>query len=1620
MASVRNNPFFILTLSIFAMSFTLSLNSFAYRTNVPDLNVLENVTVGTVVLENIRSYLGLPSASIVKLGPGSVNQFFRLDSATGQLVSTNPVDLESPVMCQTEKSCCRREINEISNHQLINLASSIALKTAVPSKLAPISSDPLLSSNHIFTGEVQCKLMAFILAKTSADTQLSPITRIFVNIVDLNDNAPVFSSPTVNMNGPMIGNVHKPFHLSFLEGPGGLNKRQDLPTATDADFSFANRVKRYWLEWSLPVSGRTSEPQDRERLGSKLKSFVSVDEPNGLNWAILGPFRLIYLESGRTIALELDSELDREQQKEYRLHLVAEDGGGLRGVIALEIEVIDVNEFPPVFTNGRGVENNLQTGHSPGRIYRKHYTVKESLPIGNEVGRVEAFDEDRPPFGQITYRLGPGSPQTEILKTFSLHPTTGVLTLASELDYEKIKEYRLTIIAEDGGGVDSIQNQLRDSHQNKLTPVSLSSSAIVEVTVTDVNDNAPIIRFEKDDQDVNSSSEHTLIRKYQEVRIKEDVTEGSPIIFFSALDRDMGENGRVTCALGNGTDKFQMRELNGLFDIETLERFDRESVDRYYVRVTCQDHGNPPLQTDRVLVVHVEDVNDLPPSFPIPLYQFHVAENSPSGTRLKPINANYPEALFATDPDLNSTLTYTLEPSKPNHVSGKSTQPLSDLSGSIDHQLFRIDPVSGIITTQGELDREERSRLSFQVCANDGKHSACTDVVVLLDDVNDNRPRFDQDTYVIRVEENQLPHKPLISFKVSDEDSGNTGFYFDFIEDDFKDLPPLRQSSGGNNTELAVQQQTPQPGSLRYHFALRENTLYLRRPLDREVKSNYHFFVEITDVQEQPKVLGSDAGRLGREKYGNLSSRAEIFVDVGDANDNAPVFIFPNSTGPAGNRLSISCHETMGSSVGRLQATDADLGQNASIVFSLIHTPEVDQLFYLDSQSGELFVNTGQLTERCGESTIMVVSADDQGPPESKRSRPSPVERLLIKIEDKPTFAQMIAVEKKQQWHSLVDGADGRATRTSDDNGFVYANLSAKTVLSVVLGGSTVFLICLLILWMILLLYNRSKRRKRLLRVQQMSMSNQRPMISSPRLVTASSTPEKIQFGTMKTESSQCNTLPKCSNYSGGLNELTQSTEKPELVTFHQSPIPITLDYHRCIGSGELIDEHWKPPDRIYGSCRVRLATTNSTTLPRLSPTPSLPNERRSDYSTSGWGAVDCDNYQTCLLDHSKPAKTTLAGAARGKSNFKGKTVFREQESGCPGLTRRRNRKSESTFGRFFPKWILNNIAPQLSTSGVPEGCTSYTPTNIPCILMEGPSEQRNPQNLVDSDFASSRRLPPRPSIKKSKARTGKSTAICEPSSYNSFVDRMSADVEQQGTNLNNQHRPEQYSSKTYHRTSYPFLTPPPIRRDLKKRGICKMKLSGSPLKMLNKNCLQVPRDTENYDTLLGRRVRPCSSIPVLAYSHLDSCPLSGTPAPCFTEHHPIPSAYGQECGDRSTNSPNSLVPDPNYYRCWSKCDPNGTHDSSVHSMGDLLSEDDRIADRVHNCPQCQLMDEHLLHQGCHDENCSILRNLNGGVDHSSLSTNIPNTGDSDFYPLSGNQRQGSYMTVQDMLNSCV
>jgi len=152
----------------------------------------------------------------------------------------------------------------------------------------------------------------------------------------------------------------------------------------------------------------------------------------------------------------------------HTLLVGATDGGSppRRTTLTVLVHVLDVNDNAPVF---------LFPADAPPGTNSYNTSVSEAVVTGQEFFVVVAVDRDSGANGMVAYSMGSeGEGDTgEVAAMFAVDAVTGVLSTRAPLDRETTAEYRLLVVASDGG-----------------LP-ALSAVVIVTIRITDVNDNRP-------------------------------------------------------------------------------------------------------------------------------------------------------------------------------------------------------------------------------------------------------------------------------------------------------------------------------------------------------------------------------------------------------------------------------------------------------------------------------------------------------------------------------------------------------------------------------------------------------------------------------------------------------------------------------------------------------------------------------------------------------------------------------------------------------------------------------------------------------------------------------------------------------------------------------------------------------------------------------------------------------------------------------------------------------------------------------------------------------------------------------------------------------------------------
>ncbi|XP_026956312.1 protocadherin alpha-6-like, partial [Sagmatias obliquidens] len=168
------------------------------------------------------------------------------------------------------------------------------------------------------------------------------------------------------------------------------------------------------------------------------------------------------------------------------------------------------------------------------------------------------------------------------------------------------------------------------------------------------------------------------------------------------------------------------------------------------------DQGKPELTATVQLLVTVLDVNDNAPSFGQSEYEAKIFENSDNGTIVMRLNAS------DRDEGANGEFSYSFSSLVPSMVSNQ----------------FRIDPNTGEIVIQGNLDFENINLYKIRIDATDKGHPPmtghCTILVKVLDK-NDNVPQIALTSLSLPVREDAHFGTVIALISVSDLDSGANG-----------------------------------------------------------------------------------------------------------------------------------------------------------------------------------------------------------------------------------------------------------------------------------------------------------------------------------------------------------------------------------------------------------------------------------------------------------------------------------------------------------------------------------------------------------------------------------------------------------------------------------------------------------------------------------------------------------------------------------------------------------------------------------------------------------------------------------------------------------------------------
>lgn len=295
------------------------------------------------------------------------------------------------------------------------------------------------------------------------------------------------------------------------------------------------------------------------------------------------------------------------------------------------------------------------------------------------------------------------------------------------------------------------------------------------------------------------------------------------------------------------------------------------------------------------IVIKINDVNDNSPEFPSARNYFKIKENIPLDSVIQTFQATDLDTVFGK-------ITYSI---------GKIM--IHDMPKAFSSNMFRIDPITGDLRVNGNIDYEERSNRQFfiTVIAKDNGTpalSSSTTATIDIEDVNDNTPSINLNKVIIDVEENSNLNY-LDYFIVSDNDEGANGnIECEILES--SDFFKLKRS----NTNVPITYE-----------------IYLTKALDHEKQSTLSIIIQC-----------QDGGKP------NLTSMKRIAVNVIDLNDNSVYF--------TQKTIAISIPENTPIGTEILKISTVDLDKKSDILYSFVD-PNNCSFVNIDSHIGYLTTN---------------------------------------------------------------------------------------------------------------------------------------------------------------------------------------------------------------------------------------------------------------------------------------------------------------------------------------------------------------------------------------------------------------------------------------------------------------------------------------------------------------------------------------------------------------------------------------------------------------------------------------------------------------------------------------
>lgn len=668
-------------------------------------------------------------------------------------------------------------------------------------------------------------------------------------------------------------------------------------------------------------------------------------------------------------------KLDREEVAQYELVVEAVDQGMPQqtGRASVLLSIADKNDNPPRFT----------------RLFSVNVT--ENAEIGSFVIKVTSSDQDVGENANATYSFteNPGS-------KFAIDSITGNVTVAGYLDREQQDEYVLKVAAVDGAW-------------RAETPIT--------ITIQDQNDNSP-------------EFEHSFY-SFNFPELQKTVAFVGQVI---ANDRDkQGPNSIISYSLQHPSDLFTIDPATGeLFSKRSIHykhtQLESSPENMYEMTVMAIDNGKPPMFSECLVNINVVDANNNAPRFAQRTYLTPVPEDASIGQRIVQLVAK-DDLDFGVNAEIDyfiiggngtshfminkldgwlsiaSTLTsvssfYVLQiravdrgiPPQHDEVSVKmvvtgenqfspvftalsyqvivpENEPIGStiltvsandhddgpngmirytISGGNERKEFAVNASTGAVTILEALDFEVIQEYHLNITAEDlgfKSRSTVAMLTVTLTDINDNPPVFNQTEYHAYLSENSVAPTYVFTCLATDKDSPKNAII-------------QYQIVGGSGRDL---------------FSIAPNTGEISAKVSFDYEEETLFRLDIVAVNPDSPNKG----------------RSQVLVHITGINEFFPRFL------QAVFQFDVSESAEEGTSVGDVQATDKDAGEDGRVYYLLVGSSN-DKGFSINQNTGRVKVSRS-LDRETQSRVVLTVLAKNYG---GIRGNDTDEAQVIITIQD--------------------------------------------------------------------------------------------------------------------------------------------------------------------------------------------------------------------------------------------------------------------------------------------------------------------------------------------------------------------------------------------------------------------------------------------------------------------------------------------------------------------------------------------------------------------------------------------------------------------------------------------